>query len=117
MTPPILYMVFVFIVSSVPGSAYEILSIKSIIGNLLHIPLYGFLAFLWIRVFNLNKLPFKKAVTYTVLITVSYGVITELYQYFIPGRDMSLGDIAFNALGCIAGIFVYRKLFRGEVRA
>ena len=106
---PILYMIFIFILSSIPiedkiaGHSF----IREAMQNLLHIPLFGLLAFLWMRAFNKNNLLFKKALICSLIITVLYATFDELHQYFVPGRYATLGDLLLNTVGCAGGVFVY----------
>ncbi|MCK4463627.1 MAG: VanZ family protein [Candidatus Omnitrophica bacterium] len=106
---PVLYMMFIFILSSIPGEAYEPIFINTVISNMLHIPLFGVLAFLWMRTFANKKVRLNKAFIYTMIITIVYAAFNEFHQSFVPGREMSLGDFAMDTLGCIAAIYLYRR--------
>jgi VanZ family protein len=75
--------------------------------NLLHIPAFGLLAFLWMRVFEKKGASFWKAGLWTVLISVSYGFLNELYQLLIPGRYASAGDLVFDTVGVLSGVMTY----------
>ncbi len=44
-----------------------------------------------------------------VLISISYGALDELHQLFIPGREYSLLDMTFDAIGGIGGSFIYGR--------
>lgn len=39
----------------------------------------------------------------------AYGVLIEIMQFFAPGRDAQLNDIAVNALGIVLGLFAYHQ--------
>ena len=107
---PIVYMFFIFVLSSIPAQEGKLAGdsfTRRVIQNLLHIPLFGLLAFLWMRAFNKNNLLVKKALIYSLIITVLYAAFDELHQYFVPGRYATLGDFLFNTVGCAGGIFVY----------
>ena len=103
----ILYMVFIFILSSIPDTDEKIY-ISVTLQNLLHTPLFGILAFLWMRAFYYNKFAFADAIKYTLLITMAYGIFDEFHQSFVPGRDASIMDVGLDFVGCIAGAFIYR---------
>lgn len=45
-------------------------------------------------------------------IGVSFGIIIEVLQYILPfHRSAELFDIAFDSLGCLAGVLSLKKLF------
>ncbi|MDB4349533.1 VanZ family protein [Omnitrophica bacterium] len=103
----VLYMLFIFIISSISYPSEKIF-ISWEMQNVLHIPLYGVLAFLWMRAFYYNKAGFRDAVMYTFIIAVLYAVFDEYHQSFVPGRDASAADVLFDVIGSVAGIFIYR---------
>lgn len=110
---PILYMALIFVLSSIPMKEDELTEYtlaRQMFQNLLHIPLFGFLAFLWMRVFVKNKLQFKKALIYALLITVLYAAFDEFHQYFVPGRYATFSDFFLNVIGCLGGLFAYMRL-------
>jgi VanZ family protein len=74
--------------------------------NLLHIPVYAGLAFLWrwALVALLRSVP---ATVVALVVTVGYGVFDEWYQSFISVRFASLTDVLFNALGAGLGLLVF----------
>ena len=110
---PLLYMFIIFIMSSIPGD-YEFIShhLQTILNpslqNFLHILLFGFLALLLLVTFR--RYPFKErpSICLTAIISMSYGILDEVHQYFIPGRYMSLTDIYLNILGILIAIGVYK---------
>lgn len=109
---PLLYMLVIFGLSSIPYYGYQnspkiFYLIPPDIQNLLHIPEFGFLAYLWMTILQ----NYKTAGLYSLVISIGYSFLDEFHQYFIPGRYASLNDIIFDTLGIIFGIIVY-KLFR-----
>ena len=47
-----------------------------------------------------------------MVIGIAYGVGMEIVQkYFIPFRSFDVGDIIADAVGCITGYLVLRKMF------
>jgi len=99
-------MAFIFILSSVPGSDIPVIVPK--VQDLLHIPLFAALALLWIRAFSHNDFDRRKAVFYSLIITVLYSFFDEFHQSFTPGRYASLYDVLSNIIGSAAGTFIYR---------
>lgn len=115
---PLSYMVLIFATSSIPGDspAFEnrvILAIlKPTIQNVLHIPLFGILAMLWFSAFKQLSYRERACITMSAFISIGYGLIDEVYQYFVPGRYMSLTDILLNTLGVFSAFGLYKLASR-----
>ncbi len=79
--------------------------------SLLHIPLYGVLMLLLTLTFpprfsNPETITFKpKSFLLSGGIALLTGILDEVNQIFIPGRDASLGDILLNLTGIILAAF------------
>ncbi len=102
-----LYMGFILILCSIPDISDKIyLSIQ--IQDCLHMPLFGVLAFMWMRAFNYNEWSYGEAIFHTLAICIIYGALTEFYQSLIPGRFPSLADFTFNTIGSVLGTIIYR---------
>ncbi len=105
---PILYMVLIFILSSIPFSksgGHTLL--RRALQNLLHIPLFGLLGYLWVRTFLKKAMESKKAFFYALLISIPYGAIDEIHQYFVPGRCCAFSDFLFDSFGCALFLWIY----------
>ena len=94
-------MIIIFVLSSIPGDVEDETSLifnllHPTFKNLLHIPLYGILQFLWLR--SLIKLGKKgiKAAMICLAITNGYGILNKTYQTFVPGRYGSVPAILLN---------------------
>jgi len=110
---PLFLMVLIFIESSIPmdggsGNITFLTELDPNIQNLLHIPLYGTLSFLWMRALVISGLTPVKALWTALLITFFFGCLDEVHQSFIPGRFGGLIDIYLNSIGGLIGVFVYR---------
>jgi VanZ family protein len=110
--PPIFLMILIFIESSIPmdGGLDNIVFLTNLdpnIQNLLHIPLYGTLAFLWLRFFCVSGKITKQIVFYSLVITISYGCLDEVHQSFVRGRYGGLLDILLNVSGAVAGTILF----------
>jgi len=105
------YMVGVYWLSSIPGEVDpESPLLSGIIAwtppavqNLLHIPLFGILAWLWYRTLDAWNTQHKLALTTALLLTAGFGVFDEWHQLHVPGRYASFTDIA---LDCAGGLLV-----------
>jgi VanZ family protein len=108
---PVLLMAMIFIESSIPmdggpGDIKFMTNLNPNLQNLLHIPLYACLSFLWGRAFSRLKVNTAVGVVFTFFIVILYGSLDEVHQTFVPGRSGGLLDIYLNTLGAIIGIGV-----------
>jgi len=96
----IVYSVVIFIFSSRP----EVGVAQFFYGQdkVMHFFTYGIHAFLCLVALS-DKILLLKLFHYflALALSVSYGIFNEIYQYFIPEREFSLGDILANSLGII----------------
>ncbi len=52
----------------------------------------------------------------TLLISISYGAITEIMQsYIFKGRYGSAWDFMADVIGCVLGIFIFKIIFRKKM--
>lgn len=105
-------MLLITATSSIPMDSRSVgsgplTSLAPIIQNLLHIPVFGLLAYLWLRAFCTSKRPFAICWMSALLFTIAFGVVDELHQAHVPGRYAGLLDIALNIIGAGLGIAVF----------
>ena len=113
--PPILLMTLIFILSSIPmqqdDEQLKFLSILNpTIQNFLHVPLYGFLSYLWLKSFVNTNFSMSNKICLTLAITLLYGFFDEFHQTLIPGRYGCITDVVFNSSGIVLGIIVFYLL-------
>ena len=103
-------MLIGFAVSSIPGDAQNERALMGFVPpalqNLLHMPFFGLLAWLWVRSFLKLGQPFIRAAVLAALVSLVWGVLDEIHQYYVPGRFASLTDMALNASGILVVIAV-----------
>ena len=77
--------------------------------DLSHAPLFFCFAWAWLWVY-----PFKKEtsswINLSSLISISYAIINELSQAFIPQRFPAIGDLLMNLLGVTLAILVHEQI-------
>lgn len=117
---PFIYMALIWIQTSNfdPESVYMLstqidMKILLLIGaglELAHLFEFGLLYLFLVMAFLIfGKLSYKKEVLATVL-AMSYGLVDELHQYYIPFRSFSLVDLLKNCIGVWAlWYLVHRK--------
>ena len=95
------YSVVIFIFSSRPEVGVEQFFYGQ--DKVIHFFAYGVHAFLCMAALS-DKILLLKLFHYflALVLSVSYGIFNEIYQYFIPEREFSLGDILANSLGIIS---------------
>ena len=116
---PVLLMVLIVIFSSIPATIDQtkpnfFMLIDPCIQNLLHIPLFAFLSYFWIRALTIPEdLDFKK-IFITLIILSVFGCLDEFHQTYVQGRYGSLLDIILNFIGIVLGIFFFCKKYNNK---
>ncbi len=110
--PAILYMAFIFWLSSYP--APEEAHLFPIIARLklVHLIEYGLLCLLISdAVIKTTKLSKNEIFALAVMIAILYGATDEFHQIFVPARTASVVDIIADGIGAIlAHLLAYRYL-------
>ncbi|MFQ5560907.1 MAG: VanZ family protein [Nitrospinota bacterium] len=104
------YMVVLFIISSFPdtaGSENILSSFPSVFQNMLHIPAFSVLTFLWFRVLKEYHYRDRNALSSAAGLAVLYGAGLELYQASVPGRFPSVIDLVLNLVGVVLFVSIY----------
>ncbi|MDH3645493.1 MAG: VanZ family protein [Gammaproteobacteria bacterium] len=104
LTLPLGLMLLIFGMSSIPGTTEQsnfLGFVPPALQNLLHMPLFGLLAWLWYRSLRGFGRPSAQAVALATLVSVLWGVLDEIHQFFVPGRFASLTDMGFNVAGAL----------------
>lgn len=115
----IVYSVVVFIFSSRP----EVGIGQYFYGQdkVMHFFAYGIHAFLCMAALS-DKILFLKLFHYflALALSITYGIFNEIYQYFIPEREFSWGDILANSLGIMTFlilVYIFLNKKRKKVKA
>jgi len=111
------YMGGIYWLSSIPGNIdpeeaglYGIISwTPPALQNLLHIPLFGILAWLWYRTLGCWFSSRGVLLSLSFLFATGYGVVDEYHQLQVPGRYASLTDIALNVLGVLLVLWLLNR--------
>lgn len=99
----LVYVFLIFLLSSFPKlPTVE----KPGIDKVEHAIEYSILGFLFLSCFERRD---KKIILIAILIVSLYGVMDEFHQYFVPGRDCSVLDMAADFIGSFIGIGVRSK--------
>ncbi|MBK6279551.1 MAG: VanZ family protein [Gammaproteobacteria bacterium] len=120
---PLACMTAIFALSSIPDTATPETGLESALcwaspelQNLLHIPLFGGLAWCWhwgLRSWvKQERWRFGAALA----VTLAYAVLDEIHQLGVPGRFGSLTDVVLNAVGAVLALAVIATHQRGKRR-
>jgi hypothetical protein len=98
----------IFIVSSMsfPQSTTTFgLALKPIV---YHAGIFFFLQFFLLLSMKKNN---EKTILLTLSISIVYAILDEIHQFFVPGRSMTIFDMAIDTIGILlaTAIYTYRK--------
>lgn len=99
--PLILYLVFIFVMSSLPGDSIPDVTFE-VSDKVVHAAVYFILYFLFQHsLHNQEKYQLIKqnAFLFAFLFTVLYAISDELHQFYVPSRDSDFYDIVADAAG------------------
>ncbi|MDP8299974.1 MAG: VanZ family protein [Candidatus Tantalella remota] len=72
---------------------------------------YTVLAALLMRGVSYYSISFQaKSALFTLILGGGYGILMELVQRLVPGRDASMGDVGANVAGTVFGIILGRMV-------
>jgi len=95
--PAILWMAFIFLLSSIPDLQSGLEKVYDLIlRKIAHLLEYAVLFLLLTR-------PLDKKPKWALVIGVIYASLDEFHQNFVPGRSMALADVCFDAAGVLLG--------------
>ncbi len=89
--------------------------IRSVITNLMHVPMYGVLTLVSLHFFECIRFSRPANAVVSALIAMSVGVLVEMLQMYVPGRYGSLSDIGLNAAGMVGGMVLFFRI-RGKTK-
>jgi len=71
---------------------------------------FHFLGYSWLAFLPLLAFARSQTATRGALAMIALGCALELCQAFIPGRSFSIGDLAANTVGVLAGLWLGQRL-------
>ena len=86
--------------------------IRSVITNLMHVPMYGALTLVSLHYFECIRFSRPLNAVVTALVVMSLGILIEVLQVYVPGRYGGFFDIGLNAVGMVGGMVLFFNLFR-----
>lgn len=114
--PVLLWMALIFTFSSMQvGSASEFYWKDFIVKKTAHLIEYGVLAILLYRALINSGIEKKRAIIYSVLVAMFYGLTDEFHQSFTPSREPRIRDVVIDTLGAILGIVGLLKYEKNNI--
>lgn len=114
--PVLAYAALIFYLSSRPWPVPMALPLG--VDKAIHFTLYFFLAFGLIWAFRATRFKMSHHLMWlAALIGFSYGILDEIHQSFVPGREASVFDALADGVGSVVGAWtaiVCARLLRKE---
>ena len=104
----ICYMLLITFLSHIPQKDIPeyVSSGSDNIDLLFHFVEYSILGFLLLRTFTSGELRTFHPFYASLLIGISFAILDEFHQSFVPGRHMSSADMIFDSIGILFGTFL-----------
>lgn len=106
--PLLIWMAFIFTLSSIPGSSFS--PIEFPYAHLIaHSLLFGMLYYLGYRAFkhqHYSRFVSEFSLLITLLFVMAYGASDEYHQSFTPGRTEEFKDFLFDFCSAVAVLFI-----------
>ena len=103
------YMLLITLLSHVPQDDIPKSDLDSI-DYPFHFAEYSILGFLLFRSITSDELLTFHPFYGSLLIGISFAILDEFHQSFVPGRHMSSTDVLFDSLGIVFGMFASYKI-------
>ena len=123
--PGLIIAIFIMVIMGLPGNYFpKVVSFWDWLGpdKVIHLIVFGILSYsmLWgyrKKILSHDVRYIKKSFLLTLLLSVSYGAITELMQkYVFINRFGSIYDFIADAIGCVLGVIVFILYFKKKVK-
>ncbi|MFC0272493.1 VanZ family protein [Metabacillus herbersteinensis] len=110
---PIVYILFVWVLSSLPADAIldTSFSFDSLLKESLHLIEFAILYWLLAFSFASNRKWDEKMSIVAAVISISYGAIDEIHQYFVPYRSATVIDFVKDTIGVLVSYYIVRKTY------
>ena len=103
------YMFLITLLSHVPQENLPKSDLDGI-DYFFHFAEYSILGFLLFRSITSDELLTFHPFYGSLLIGISFAILDEFHQSFVPGRHMSSTDVFFDSLGIVFGMFASYKI-------
>ena len=123
--PGLIIAIFIMVIMGLPGNYFpKVVSFWDWLGpdKVIHLIVFGILSYsmLWgyrKKILSHDVRYIKKSFLLTLLLSVSYGALTELMQkYVFINRFGSIYDFIADAMGCVLGAITFFYYYKKKVK-
>lgn len=123
--PGLIISIFIMVIMGLPGNYFpKVVSFWDWLGpdKVIHLIVFGMLSYsmLWgyrKKILSHDVRYIKKSFLLTLLLSVSYGALTELMQkYVFINRFGSIYDFIADAIGCVLGAITFFYYYKKKVK-
>ncbi len=112
--PAILWAAVIFCLSSIPDFSTPSFGFK-LTDKMAHFGEFFVLGLLVAYSFNKRNHSLGKVFWISVSISCLYGILDELHQFYVPGRQMDVFDMLADVLGAVSAAGVYVLILRKRI--
>jgi len=116
--PVVLWATAIFVSSSIPSDRLPPLAVFGF-DKLVHFAI--FLIFCWLshralRLQESSAFLRSYSLSLSIALTVAYGILDEIHQSYVPGRDSNVYDVGADAIGALLyGLFYWTWTSRARI--
>jgi len=113
---PFCYMLFIWILSSLPHDAIldTPFSFDLLLKESLHLIEFGILYGFFVLFLIVRGKMTKTSNTVVAAVAIGYGFIDELHQYFVPYRSATVIDLVKDTIGVLVLYWIIRNTYFSE---
>jgi VanZ family protein len=117
--PVILYLIFIFVLSSIPGRNLPEIKFE-LSDKIAHFLVFSLLCLLFFYSLK-NQYKYVKlhnfAPEFALLFTTIYGITDEIHQYYTPNRSADILDVAADFLGAFVMFLIVKFYLKKTSKA
>lgn len=83
--------------------------------KLAHFTMYAIGGVLFYMLFNEYNLEDKNKLIYSFCLCLTYAILDEVHQCFVPGRSAQITDVLIDSVGSILAIIITKKVHTKKV--
>lgn len=106
--PVVIYAIFIFLVSAVPGKDVpDLFPKQDILFHAVEYAIFAFLVSRAVKEYYSNQRRGRR-LFWVFSAVIAYAALDEIHQSFVPYRTASMFDVMIDGAGCLIGSIIYR---------